>query len=115
MKSTVTVIDRTNVMEGFEPIYLKGNKTGVLGLHGFTSAPYDLEKIGRYLNKESGYTVNIPLLPGHGTSIDDLKTLGWNDWTEFLEKEYQDMKQHCDEIFIIGYSLGGLFGRHSRG
>jgi carboxylesterase len=42
-------------------------KIGVLLVHGFTGTPASMRPWAHYLN-ERGYTVSVPLMPGHGTT-----------------------------------------------
>ena len=49
-------------------------------LHGFTGNPSSMRGVAEAL-AAAGYHVELPLLPGHGTTIDDMLTTGWADWT----------------------------------
>ena len=51
-----------------------GRRVGVLLSHGFTGSPGSIKPWGRHLG-ELGYGVEVPLLPGHGTSWEQLNTL----------------------------------------
>ena len=44
----------------------KNARIGVLLVHGFTGAPPSMRPWGEFLLSK-GYTVRVPLLPGHGT------------------------------------------------
>ena len=57
---------QNRIIPGCEPVYNAGGESACLLLHGFTSSPYEMRLLGEYLGRE-GYTVSIPLLPGHGT------------------------------------------------
>jgi carboxylesterase len=52
----------------------------VLVLHGFTGNPVSMRPLAEACAKE-GFTVELPRLPGHGTSVEDLMTTGWADWS----------------------------------
>ena len=43
---------------------------GILLVHGFTGSPASMRPWAEYLNQH-GYTVTVPLLPGHGTRPED--------------------------------------------
>ena len=62
------------------PFFLEGGPSGALLIHGFTGSPPEMRLVGQYLH-ERGLTVSAPLLPGHGTSADDLNRCRWSDWT----------------------------------
>lgn len=87
--------------------YYKGNKTGILLIHGFTGTPSEMRLLGEYL-KEKGYTVKGILLKGHGTTPEDMKKCSWRDWVDSAVKGYKMLKQECDEVFAVGLSMGGI-------
>ena len=71
-----------NAMMTREPaFYFEGGKIGCLLLHGFTGSPLHMRFLGEKL-RDAGYTVYAPLLPGHGTSVEDMAKYGWKDWLE---------------------------------
>ena len=67
--------------DGKASFFLSGSRTGCLLLHGFTSTPAELRPLGEALHR-AGYTVHAPLLPGHGTSPEDLLHITYCDWIE---------------------------------
>jgi carboxylesterase len=89
------------------PFFLEGGSTGVLLLHGFTGSPPEMRLVGDYLHRR-GLTVSAPLLPGHGTSADDLNRCAWCDWTEHAEQALADLRSRCEPVFIGGFSMGSL-------
>lgn len=97
---------KETIMTGAEPFLLKGNKTGILLSHGFVGTPQSVREVGELLN-QYGYTVLAPRLTGHGTSIYDFETAKHTDWLDDLEKAYMTLKETCEEIFIVGQSMGG--------
>ena len=54
-------------------------RIGVLLVHGFTGSPASMRPWGEYLHQR-GYTVTVPLLPGHGTTPHDLNRVKWQEW-----------------------------------
>ena len=66
------------VQPGCEPFSASGGPDGVLVLHGFTGSPHSMRPIAEQLANR-GYTVELPLLPGHGTAITDLIPMRWED------------------------------------
>ncbi|MEP6551241.1 MAG: hypothetical protein ABJB95_08655, partial [Gemmatimonadales bacterium] len=52
---------------------------GVLLLHGFGDTPQTLSVLARRLAK-SGYSVLVPLLPGHGRTMDAFTKSRADDW-----------------------------------
>ena len=89
--------------------YLPGGPVGVLLLHGFTGAPTEMRLVGDYLH-ERGYTVSAPLLPGHGTRVEDMNDYRWRDWVRHAETTLVDLQSRCPTVFVAGLSLGSLIG-----
>ena len=80
-------------------------KTGVILVHGFTGTPASMRPWAHFLN-ERGYAVSVPLMPGHGTSWQDLNEVTWDQWPARLQIEVDQMKKKCSQIFICGLSMG---------
>lgn len=99
------------ILQGCESIYLNGGKRGCLILHGFTSCPFQLRLLGDSL-AEAGYTVSIPLLPGHGTSPKDLKKCNWPEWYESAKAGLFELRKKCERVYVIGLSMGGSLALH---
>src|SRR5215211_2415903 len=59
------------VLAGAEAFTFPGGDIGVLLLHGFTGSPQGLRPWGEAL-RDDGHTILCPLLPGHGTHVEDL-------------------------------------------
>ena len=81
-------------------------RIGVLLVHGFTGSPASMRPWAEFLNSH-GYTVMVPLLPGHGTTHHDLNLVHWQEWPAKVESELNLLLQSCDKVFICGLSMGG--------
>lgn len=79
---------------------------GVVLVHGYTGSPSSMRPWAEYLNQK-GYTVRVPLLPGHGTKPEDLSEIKWQQWPEKVESELDELRKNCTKIFICGFSMGG--------
>jgi carboxylesterase len=55
----------------------------------------------------AGHTVEMPRLPGHGTSVEDMLTTSWDDWSAHVEDVYRDLAARCEQVFVTGLSMGG--------
>lgn len=89
-----------------KPFYFSGdNKKAVLLIHGWTSVPYEVRRLGKYLN-ENGYTVSGPMLKGHGTVPKNLENVKWEDWMNDIMKAYEDLAKSHQKIFVAGTSIG---------
>jgi len=87
--------------------FLEGGSTGILLIHGFTGSPPEMSLVGEYLNQRD-LTVSAPLLPGHSTTVEDLNTRTWEDWTSHVESALGDLQKRCETVFVAGLSLGAL-------
>ncbi len=81
-------------------------RTGVLLSHGFTGSPVSLRGWAEYL-AERGFAVRLPLLPGHGTTWQELARTPWMRWYDSLEASYQELSAQTDGVVVAGLSMGG--------
>jgi len=88
---------------GFE---LSGGKIGVLVIHGFGGSPVSVRPWAESFNN-SGYSVSVPRLPGHGTNWQDLNSTAAADWFAVVEKSFTNLKAKSDHVFVAGFSNGG--------
>jgi len=79
----------------------------VIALHGFSSAPKEVEKIALYLNA-ANFNVYAPRIKGHGTVPEDLRTTTWQDWYESLSRAITIATLKYKKIYLLGFSTGGL-------
>ena len=99
----------------FEPTYyvkperraytLEAGPVGVLMLHGFLGTPTSSRPLAEYLT-ERGITVHCPLLPGHGDLPNKLYKVPRQAWIDEAKKGYEFVNQRCDEVFLMGHSMG---------
>ncbi len=89
------------------PFYLRGGPTGVLLVHGFTGAPPEMRLIAGYLHNR-GLAVSGPLLPGHGTTVEEMNQCQWCDWTGHVEGALAELQTHCQTVYVGGLSMGAL-------
>jgi len=95
----------------WNPISLPGNEITILLLHGFTGSPYELKDLARFLN-QFGYSVEVPLLPGHGTHVENLNRVKWEDWKHAAETHLQNLQNRHEIIFVGGLSMGAVLSLH---
>lgn len=82
------------------------NGEAVLVLHGFTAGPAGLLPWARAL-AGAGYTVDLPLLPGHGTSWQDLAGTRYTQILEAVHQRYAALAATHSRVFVAGLSMGG--------
>lgn len=88
-----------------------GGDVGVLLIHGFTATTAEVRPLAQRLHAR-GYTVAGPLLPGHGTTPEDLNRYRWADWVTAAEAAYRDLAGRCRRVFVGGESMGGMLALH---
>ena len=94
-------------MPGAEPwSHVGSGPHGALVIHGFTSIPVSMRGVADAL-AAAGFHVELPLLPGHGTVVEDLVPLRWADWLGEVEAAYQRLAARVDKVVVVGLSLGG--------
>jgi carboxylesterase len=94
------------VLPGAEPFSADAGEIGVVLLHGFTSSPQGVRPWAEALAR-AGYSVRLPLLPGHGTTWQDLNKSTWRQWYGTAEDAYRELAQRCSAVFAAGLSFGG--------
>lgn len=94
------------VIPGAEPFSAAGDDVGVLVLHGFTGHPGSVRPLAEALAAD-GRTVELPRLPGHGTSVEDMLRTGFADWSGAAEAAYADLAGRTRATVVAGLSMGG--------
>jgi carboxylesterase len=89
-----------------EPFAADGGRIGVVVSHGFTGSPASLRPWAQHL-ADAGYSVRLPLLPGHGASWRETNRSRWPQWYEAVEASYRELATRCDVVFAAGLSMGG--------
>lgn len=92
-------------MPGAEPVSHHGSARGVLVLHGFTGSPSSVRPVVEHL-VAAGYSVEAPLLPGHGTHVSDMLQTGWDDWTAAVADALERLASRTERRAVVGLSMG---------
>lgn len=79
---------------------------GVLVLHGFTGNPSSMRGLAETM-VALGHHVEMPRLPGHGTTIDDMLDTRWADWTAEVAAAHARLAGRVDTVVVMGLSMGG--------
>ena len=102
--------DSAGVIKGAESIDLQeGGSHGVLLLHGFGDTPQTLTLLARRLAK-SGYGVFVPLLPGHGRTMEAFRRSRAEEWIEAAHESLYLMRARYPTVSVVGLSMGGALG-----
>lgn len=94
-----------------EPFNLERGPVACLLIHGFAGSPAEVRPLGEYLAAQ-GITVHAPLLPGHGTTPDDLRGTRWPQWVRAAEGELAALRERYGRVHVAGFSMGGLVALH---
>ncbi len=97
------------ILPGAEPYSAVGDARGALVLHGFTGNPQSMRGLALAL-ADAGLTVELPLLPGHGTVIADMVPTRWQDWSAAADAAYLELAARCESVVVVGLSMGGTLG-----
>jgi carboxylesterase len=90
-----------------QPFLLEGGEHGILLLHGFTGSAGHMRLIGEELNRQ-GFTVLGIQLPGHGTRMEDMQNVHWQDWLQSAKEGFLTLKERCEKVSVAGLSMGGV-------
>jgi len=83
-----------------------GRRIGVLLSHGFTGSPASMRAWGEAL-AQRGYAVEVPRLPGHGTSWQEANKTTWDDWYAEVTRAFDALRAVSDAVVVGGLSMGG--------
>jgi carboxylesterase len=96
----------SEVMVGAEPMSVDGGPVGVLVLHGFTGNPQSVRPLADAF-AAAGHGVEMPLLSGHGTKVENMLDTTWTDWSSDAEAAYQRLAARSEKVVVAGLSMGG--------
>jgi carboxylesterase len=98
------------LMPGAEPWEAAGSgqlgDVGVLVLHGFTGNPQSMRPLAEAF-AAAGFSVSLPLLPGHGTTVEEMLPTRWSDWSIAAEAAYEELASRTHTVIVAGLSMGG--------
>lgn len=87
------------------------SKDGIYIIHGFTNTTYEVKDLALFLSEQGYYTI-AQNLPGHGTTPEDCNKFKYTDWIEFVEQGVADMSSKCNNVYVIGISMGSVLALH---
>lgn len=84
---------------------------GCLLIHGLTGSPPEMRPLGEHLASR-GFHCLAPLLPGHGTSLENLHSVARQDWTNAAGRALRELQAAHAVVCAVGFSLGTLVVSH---
>jgi carboxylesterase len=95
------------VVRGASPISLTGTRdAAVLLLHGAGDTPRTLRLTARALH-DRGFTARVPLLPGHGRSLEAYGQVSADQLMDEVRDEYAALRRQYRWVAVVGLSMGG--------
>lgn len=96
----------SGVVVGAEAISVRGGERAALLLHGFGDTPQTLSTIAESLRRR-GWTVEVPLLPGHGRGLEEFARSRRVEWSSCVRAAYDGLVAGHDAVAVVGLSMGG--------
>ncbi len=94
------------IVVGAEPETLYGSDThAVLVLHGFGDTPQSVRELAHALHRV-GYTVELPLLPGHGRTLAEFGAASAHDWIGYARDQVARLRRRYAHVSLVGLSMG---------
>lgn len=100
-----------NLLPDAESFAAEGGDVGVLVLHGFTGNPSSVRPLAEHL-AAAGFAVELPRLPGHGTSWWQLQRTRWRDWVREARAALLLLRARTERQAVAGLSMGGTLALH---
>lgn len=84
---------------------------GCLMIHGYTGGPHEIEPLLQHLRKHTDWRIEVPVLTGHGETL-ELDEVSYEIWIKESEEALLNLKQACDKVFVVGFSMGGMIAAY---
>jgi carboxylesterase len=102
-----TVADQAMLGRGETEMFASGRAPAVVAFHGFGGTVAEIRPVLDAV-VAAGYAVDAALLPGHGSRVEALQDLTFDDWlVASRARTVAALKQHGSAI-LLGFSLGSL-------
>ena len=80
---------------------------GIVLIHGFCGSARQMRFLAEGLH-QAGYTVSVPLLPGHGSTIQHMRASTFRQWHDCARSAYAELREECSSVAVAGHSMGGV-------
>lgn len=81
-------------------------RIGIVLVHGFTGSPVSLRPLAELLAGR-GFAVELPRLPGHGTTWREMLPTRYDDWRGEVVRVSRLLAGRTDKVVLVGLSMGG--------
>jgi carboxylesterase len=88
------------------PVAGNGRAPAALLLHGFGDTPQTLAYLAASL-RGRGWSVRVPLLPGHGRTLVEWTRTRGADWLAAARDELEALRRAHESVALVGLSMGG--------
>jgi carboxylesterase len=92
---------------GDTELFAGGKAPCVVAFHGFGGTATELRPLLDEISR-AGFAVDAALLPGHGTSADELAPMTFDRWVEAGWRQVRAATARHGRVVLIGFSLGSL-------
>ncbi|MDO8566923.1 MAG: alpha/beta fold hydrolase [bacterium] len=75
-------------------------------IHGYTGGPTDFANLPQVLEQEFSARTHLPLLPGHGTSVEELVGRSLDELIGEVDRHIAKSIEEGTEVVLIGLSFG---------
>jgi carboxylesterase len=91
------------------PLSIAGDDRGVLCLHGITGTPFEVRPFAEAFGR-AGFSVEAPMLAGHGETLRELARVTWSDWIASAQRKLDSLAERTRgrPVALCGFSMGGL-------
>jgi carboxylesterase len=81
----------------------------VLCLHGSTGTPFEVRPFAEAFGR-AGFSVEAPVLAGHGETLRELARSTWPEWLASAERALEALLTRTERrpAAVLGFSMGGL-------
>ncbi|WP_249872712.1 alpha/beta hydrolase [Oceanobacillus saliphilus] len=82
-----------------------------LVIHGYTGGPYEVDPLAEFLKENTDWHIEVPTLPGHGEEL-HLENASYKNWIKAAENELKKLQRYYEEVYVIGFSMGGMIAAY---
>ncbi len=105
----------TTINHRAAPFLVEGQsgEPAFLLLHGLTASPTEVQPLADFLHQRfPNASISCPLLPGHGTTPQNLRAVGRDSWMTVAKSECQRLASVSEKVAVVGVSMGAVLAAH---